>query len=251
MKRIDVAVLALLTLYVVASIFPSVAVPKDLYAQYLPAARKLFRFQNPYTVPGFYNPPWVLLAFLPVAWMPDRIAASVWFMISLVAWLYIAWRSGLRGVCAFFFLVSPPVIYSLAMGGIDWIPILGLFLPHPWKWILAVIKPQITVGYMLAAIKNRRLASAVSGLLIGACWILYGFCDVPWSVALRPRVLALSAGMFLCHNLIYYRQPVEHLIGPVVTPYASFGSWAAVFLNIAQRWAIVPVVLIGWIVLVS
>lgn len=51
---------------------------------YLPAAQQILAGQSPYQIPGFFNPPWILLPLLPLALLPAKVGSVVIFCSGLI-----------------------------------------------------------------------------------------------------------------------------------------------------------------------
>ena len=53
-----------------------------------PAGQAVWNFQDPYSViPGFFNPPWMLVILAPIALLELQTARWVWFALGLTCYL--------------------------------------------------------------------------------------------------------------------------------------------------------------------
>lgn len=216
-----------------------------LYIQ--PAGAALLHGQSPFTIPGFYNPPWLLLLTFPLSLIPVAWSVALIVALNFSAWTYTALRLGVSGL-----LVIPLVIFSGAgensiKGNIDGLLSLALFLP-PWAGILIMmIKPQIglpvVIFYGLSVLLDGStvweritswrkliapfmLAFGVSILMYGN-WLIQsaGAAAQPWNSA--PWPLAIVIGLFLIWQAVQRRDVRWALIAiPFVTPYLTGDSWA-------------------------
>lgn len=234
--------------------YARVAHPRDLYGDFLPAARAVLLLRNPYRLQTakLYYPPWVLLPFLPLAFLPDRVVGAIWFLVGLVAFAYVGYKMGLSRRGQIFFLLSPPVVFCLALGNIDWIPLLGLCVPAPWSLLFFLAKPQVGLGWALVylykwwPVSAYILAATVSIGAVALALMGSGLTMAAWNVSLGPDVMTVAVGVYLA-----FRPDDEQAswVGPLLSPYLSFGSYAGVFLSLAGDWRIVVVVLVSWTLL--
>lgn len=119
--------LALLVLVLIASLFLPPGV--DWTEVYRPAALSLLKGQNPYDIPGYYNPPWTLLFLIPFAVLPEPVGRGLLFVLTLVIVAIVAIRLGANRVSLIVFLCSPPVLQGLLDSNVDWLALLGFILP--------------------------------------------------------------------------------------------------------------------------
>ena len=113
---------------------------------YRPAALAMLRGENPYKGYGYYNPPWTLLPFIPIALLPARLGRLVIFLISLVGFGLLMILLRAKPLAMILFLSSAPVFGCLHDGNLDWLPMLSMFLPPAFGLMLAVTKPQVGLG---------------------------------------------------------------------------------------------------------
>jgi hypothetical protein len=233
-------------------VYVRVVHPKDLYADFLPAARALLSLRNPYKHSKLYYPPWILVPLVPLAIFPDRVAGALWFLLGMVAFLYTTHRIGLSHVGKVCFLLSPPVVFCLALGNVDWMPLLGLCVPWPWNVLLFLTKPQIGLGWALVAFYRRSplsayvLAGVVSVVAVAMALTGNRVVDFHWNVPLGPDVITVAIGVYLAFHMEDRYAP---WVGPLLSPYLSFGSYAGIFLALANDWVGVLAVLLSWFIL--
>jgi hypothetical protein len=126
--------------------------PGDDWENFVGAARRILAGDPLYgqiIVHDYYvYPPWVAVLLLPLAVLPQRVGSAVLSTLTLFVSLLLLrrWlpRPGL--VKPFLMLLSPPIFYIIIHGQIDALILLGIFLPVEWWWLVAISKPQITLG---------------------------------------------------------------------------------------------------------
>ena len=73
-------------------------VPKgwDWIHTFRPATLTMLSGQSPYndleTGGQFWNPPWTLIPFIPIALLPEKLSATIFFFISLTSYFILAKR---------------------------------------------------------------------------------------------------------------------------------------------------------------
>lgn len=163
----------------------------DWQLVYRPAICKMLNGENPYILPAmqFYNPPWVLVLMAPFSLLPLPYDIALIWTVGLAAFLYIAYRMGASPLNIILFMTSVPVIRCMAYGQIDWLALMGLFLPLPVGLFLLVIKPQVglaIVAYRLVReVRQRGLARVITALLpvtlaLLLSFAIYGLWPLNW-----------------------------------------------------------------------
>jgi hypothetical protein len=144
-KKLLVLVVAGATLIVIGLLLPG---GSDWHEVFLPTTRLLMSGQSPYEQPMFFSPFWVLLPFVPLAFLPAQVGRAILFVIALASFAYSAHRLGGKPIAVIAFLLSPPVLFALWLGSIDWMPLVGFVLPPQIGLFLVAAKPQM--GSMVA-----------------------------------------------------------------------------------------------------
>lgn len=156
----------------------------DWLNNFRPAALAVLQGESPYTIPGYYNPPWTVLPLIPVAMLPLAWSRAVWFLVSLAGFALLVRRLTDQPISILLFLTSAPVFHCLYYGNIDWIAMLSLVTPAPLALVLASVKPQVGIGVIVYLLVEswrvggpRGVARAVLPLmlLLGASFLVYGF----------------------------------------------------------------------------
>jgi hypothetical protein len=225
---------------------------RDLRGSYLVAARGVWRGEWRYWENDVWGPPWVVGAFMVVSWMPDEVVQGLWFVGSLAGMGWCCWKAELGIIDALLFMVSPPVVYMLAMGQVDWMVLVGMWLPGIWGYVGLLSKPQMGIG--VAAVRAKGEWKAVLALSIG----LLALISVPligqaWSLGIRPRGLALIVGgMVFSYALEIGSVELASVASLLITPYFTLGSLSLPLLLFGRkrRGVLILANVFGWLVLI-
>ena len=231
------------------------AVDLDIFLQ---AARALLAGHTPYIV-GYYNPPWLMAIFAPMALMPYIVARVLWFCISAVLFYKVARHHTHSRLDAIAFMLSFPVLASLQQGNIESLVLIGLLLPASWGNVILAIKPQMAVGALLYNLRYR--PKSVLPLAIITVLSIWAFgpwplalkaareYTQPWNVAFWWPYLA-PMGAWLVWKGIVSKQPLLCIAASVfLSPYVGVTSLCVLWLPLlrvrrASMWA----TLASWVV---
>lgn len=246
----------------------SAAVPagQDWLHTYRPAARAVIQGQSPYTVEIYYAAPWAAWILAPVALLPDRYGRMAFFLISLAAYMYTAYRLGARGASLLIFLCSSVVLGCLFEGNIEWLALLGAVLPAPIGLIFLAIKPQVGIGlgvYWLVTIwreqgfRQAAITFAPVTVLLALSFLLYGLWPLRFSqtVAWSSNNASLFSygswipGIFLLFEALRIRDARAALAsGPMLSPYVILFTLAAMLVYFLDKpWKLLGLVVLLWI----
>lgn len=200
----------------------------------------------------FYNPPWVAVLLAPFAWLPFRLSWAMLAVASLVVMMALMrhWQGGL--VRTILVLLSPATIYILLHGEIDALALGGILLPQEWWVLVALTKPQVTIGLIFGVPRKKWLVSlavTVAVLSISLLW----FGNWPQTLITQPNSLVeqtwnlwaylwpwqVPAGVTLI--LLGITRCDERLLvaaSPFLSPYATtsslLGPWMATTLFLTE-----------------
>jgi len=231
----------------------------DVITFFLPAARELLAGRSPYSVHGFYNPPWALLPFIPLTWLPERWALWLYLIMSVGVLLFVAWRLSGDWRIGALFLLAPPTLYSLGSGTLEWLVLLGLILPPRWGILLLVIKPQVGIGaivyHVVEAWRGKRWRGVIDlliplAVLLAASFALYGLWplqgDVDWAVSGRWNAAlgpwAVAAGVWILYRGLQDRHVgTATAASPFFANYVGAHSWTVSWMLLlgSLRWSLV------------
>jgi hypothetical protein len=147
----------------------------------------------------------VLLA-LPLAWLPDRIAAGLFIGLGsgMLAWLILGqgkpWRLLL--------FLSWPFLNSLVFT--QWAPYAASIFFTPSLLFIVLIKPQLALPFMLIQKPNRIGLILAGSLLLVVSLVIYPLWPVDWLKTLPnyigyPPLFTLPLGPILLFALLRYR----------------------------------------------
>ena len=235
-----------LTVYlIVASQIP---VGVDWKNYFRPAALELLKGHSPYTVYGYYNPPWALLPLIPFALLPETTGYILLIVITLIAFAYTGHKLGASKIAVIALLLSPPVMHEILTGNIDWLATIGVVFP-PWLGLFfLVIKPQIGIGVIIfwlfstwkeGGVKNVIKTFAPVTMVYGLSIILFGMWPLLatgtlnewWDASLWP--VSIPLGLALLVTAIR-KNDIRYAMGasPTLSPHVIFHSWVVVLLAI-------------------
>jgi hypothetical protein len=130
----------------------------DWVESFRPATLEFMAGRSPYTVEGFFNPPWMLIPFIPFAILPIKISNLILVDIGLLCFLFIVFRLKIRPLIALLFLLFPTTLVVLHTVNIEWLVILGLVFPPQIGLFFILIKPQVGIAmaiYWLIVTPNK------------------------------------------------------------------------------------------------
>ena len=243
-------ILVLLALAALALLYYLVPTGDDWAEFFRPSALALLGGETPYGA-GYYNAPWVLLPLIPIAVLPFQLGRTVFFVLSLVGFAYIARKLTSNPVSILLFMTSAPIVFCLNGGNLDWIPMLSFITPAPFSLIFAASKPQVGAGiaiYWLFASWRQGGARSVIlnflpvSLLLVSSFIFYGFWPlrfpsiqgVFWNVSPFPYLIPI--GMFFVGWAVAKREPRPAMAaGLFFSPYYSIRSLFTLLVPLLER----------------
>jgi hypothetical protein len=219
----------------------------DWHWAYYPASRALMAGQSPY-FGTLFNPPWVLLAMIPVALLPAEWGASIMFVAELVFFLVVMFRLKVH-----LWLVPPLVVFSGMLfnstnANIDGLCALGFILPPPVGLFFVLAKPQIGVGvaayWAWCAWRGggwRKLVRTFAPVMIayGLSFIVYGnwmnTSGLIWSAS-TVHIFPFGVPLGIMLVILACRR---RSIGPAIAagvlfaPYVNSFTWSFLWLGMA------------------
>jgi hypothetical protein len=234
----------------------------DWRSSYEPAARHLLAGESPYRVDHFFNPPWVVLAFVPFTLLGNAGFAA-WLFASQVGLAVVARRLGGVWWTVPLVWLSPPVISLLRQGQLDWLVYLSVITP-PWLGaFLVLIKPQVGIGLAaLLTVRVWRRGGVVGALRIwlppllalAGSFMLWGnwvarataLPDDPLHVSIWPDGVPFGA-LALLLALRWNSVPLALVAAPLLSPYYNYFSLAGVPLAVVRyKWVMFLFVGLPW-----
>jgi len=230
----------LLLLVIVGAKFLPTALDWHLF--FRPAVYAVFQGESPYTIIGFFNPPWTILPITPFALIPEPYDRAILFLVAMTTFAFVAHRLGADKLTLILFITSPPVVHSLMGGNLEWLVMLAFIMPAPIAPFFAFIKPQMGATYIIfLAIHRWRtqgwlslvtmfLPVAIVGLLfvpIVGWWpfVMLDATDGIANASMWP--LSIPIGLVLLIMAVRYDDMRPSLVaGPLLTPYVMFSSYS-------------------------
>lgn len=231
----------------------------DWIFAFRPAALAMLQGGSPYDGFGYYNPPWMLLPFIPIALMPDAIGRLFVLLAGLAGYFYIAHNFNRSPFVCALFLVSYPVLGSLYTGGLDWFSMLGFVMPAPLGLMFAVTKPQIGLAlslyWLVESWRSGGIRNVVSTflpvtvLVLGSI-LLYGpwFLDlsgleaVSWNLSFFPYSIPIGLAL-LWMAIRSERSDTAIPASPFFSPYFSGSTLAVLLIPLLKN---TKLFLFGW-----
>lgn len=254
----------LIALMMIAFLLLPVPQEKEWIQFYRPAALAMLHGEDPYVGYGYYNPPWTLLPFIPIALLPDWIGRLTIFLMGLTAFITLLARLHAKPVAMVLFLTSMPALSCLQDGNLDWLPMLGVLLPAPIGLMLALTKPQIGLGVMLYWLVESWRAGGIRTtirnflpvtLLLLSWPLLYpislvhfrALAGASWNMSIFPA--GLLVGLYLLERALARRSmPVALASSPLLSPYFGRHSLVGLLLPLLDYpWLLAVASTILWI----
>lgn len=109
----------------------------DWDTYFLPAVRAFLDGRSPYSVEGFFNPPWLVFLLAPLAWVSPGVAT----LLPALA-LLLAARRRRKPWLILIVGLSFPFLAVSVYANVDWLPMLGLAYGGAAGPLLVTVKPQ-------------------------------------------------------------------------------------------------------------
>jgi len=257
LKLLLIWILAIACIYIVTNYMPYGV---DWRTVFRPATQAFIHFESPYSIEGYFNPPWAVLPLIPIAVLPESLGYAFLILLSLSGFLYTAHRLGARPSIIVVLLLSPPVLHSLLNGNIDALTVLGFVLPPQIGLFFILIKPQIGIAlavYWLIEAWRRggvqeafRIFAPVTAVLI-VSFLIYGPWPLRskqeihlwWNASLWPASIPVGVAL-LVGSLVRKKKEYAIAASPFLSPYVLLHAWVGTLLGLIShvRWTVVAVI---------
>ena len=247
-------------------IWPMVGI--DWKETFYPVARAVLSGKSPYSIPTFRNVPWTVLPLLPFALLSETIGGIAFFIVTFVAYGWVAYKLNASRAALIAFLVSPPVFYGMRMLNVDILVLIGFILPAPIGLFFVIIKPQMglamVIFWLVEAWRNGGIKEVLKTFLPVTLAIILSFlfwgnwqagrqADLPgstWNASLWPWVIPIGV-VLVALALRDRRKEFAISASPFLSPYLAYHSWAGVLLGLVNRdFELVMAVIGMWLVAV-
>mgnify|MGYP001114780248 CR=1 FL=1 len=224
----------------------------DWIHTFRPATLTMLDGQSPYhdleNDGDFWNPPWTLIPFIPIALLPERLSATVFFFVALISYFIIIMRFKVKITPLLLFFFSPPIMADLATGNNAWLTMLGYLMPPSIGLFFVMIKPQVggivAVYWLVEGWREggfKKVIITFSPVIVAyvLSFLIYGF----WTTKL-PSILngginlglypySIPLGLFLLSRALQKREiKYAYMASPFLAPYAAINSLGTVVLGL-------------------
>jgi hypothetical protein len=251
-KWIIITVISVLVLLLLWFEYLYLPIGVDWVQWFRPATLEFINGRSPYTIEGFFNPPWTLIPFIPFAFLPERIGSLLLVDIGLLCFLYVLYRLRIRPIVALLFLLFPTTLVVLHTVNLEWLVMLGLVMPPQIGLFFVLIKPQVGIAmaiYWLVVTPHKIktflpvvLATLIS-LAVFRDWLpkmvirgnrtgYYGTFDISFFPYLVPLGLVL-----LVLAIRKHKDSFAYMASPFLAPYIGANSYSILILGLCKLWS--------------
>lgn len=189
------------------------------------------------------------------------VLSTVTLIVSLL--LLRRWQPDTGLIKPFLVLISPPVLYILIHGQIDALILGGIFLPVEFWWLVALTKPQVSIGVAVGVPLYKWLYTGIITVVVIVISILiYGnwmeqlllnpppFINEAHNIWLGSWPYQVPVGIAIL-TLGFTRRDERLMVAssPLLSPYAALssflGAWIAI-LTFLEDWQALLVWLSWW-----
>jgi hypothetical protein len=197
---------------------------------------------NPYRPGiGMYVPPWFLFILAPIAVLPERLSSAVMFALAVTSLFWMSRKMGARLLITLIFMLSYPVVTLYIHRQLEWLVLLGYFLPPPLGLFLVLGKPQAGIGiaiywliegFQVGGIWEIIKRFAPVGIAFIVSFIIYGFylgrsfyqMGQAWDESIWPY--GIPMGVYLLATAIRSKNgKLSISTSPFISPYLAGYTW--------------------------
>lgn len=251
-KVVEIGATIILALFFLWFEYQYLPIGVDWENTFRPATLQFMSGHSPYTVQLFFNPPWVLIPFIPLALLPVRISNLILVDIGLLSYLFILYRLKIHTYIAVIFLLFPTTLLVLLSNNIDWMVMLGFVLPPQIGLFLVLVKPQVGIAmaiYWLLVNPNKLktflpititylISFAISGFWIKKAAMIAGNAGYHQSVDINffPYLVPLGLALLIV-SIHKHEQSYAYMASPFLAPYVGANSYTVVLLGLCKLWS--------------
>lgn len=228
------------------------------------------RPMRPFSVPGFFNAPWLAWLLAPFSFLPLHLGGAIWITVSIAGALWAIHRLKGGALAAVLSLLSPPFIRFITAGQVDVLPLVGFVAmltadslsASGLGIVLIVLKPQtfsagVLTWWMGLEWKARWLVLMPFFAVLALSFVLHGFWPaevqlhrVNYSIDASPWPYGIPIGLALLGYAIRRRKPVvgafsTYFLTPYISPSSLF-VYALLLFARAPRWLSVTTFVLLW-----
>jgi hypothetical protein len=246
-------------------VHPHIPVGRGDWTLYFrPAIKAMLSGQSPFTIPGYYNPPWTLLPLIPLSFVPTRIGAAIIVILHPFLFTYISYKLGAKPLVALAVGLSWPVLLSSISTNIEFMPFLGLLLPPQLGLFFFLTKPQMGIGPAIFLVvmawrkeKTRgliKLLLPITSVTIFSL-LLYGFWPIDmmsasnneWNISLWPW--SIPIGVLIIYITVHKNNfRGSAVASPFFSPYITASAPSALLIAaLSSAKAILVLFVLSWV----
>jgi hypothetical protein len=216
----------------------------DWIIYFYPALQVFLRGGDPYSVPGYVNPPWLLVFLAPLGLLPPEWGAVGMDVATLIGLGLLCRKMG-RPRLMIPLAVSFPMVVLLWVASVDGLSLWGIALGGPLGLILLLTKPQVAalVGGVWAWTAWREggwrkvavlivpaIVVALISIWLYPNWLPTMFNASGWAHRTTgfPWYFPIGVAMFVT-ALRQKREDWAAFANLMVSPFATPQSWVAAF----------------------
>lgn len=202
-----------------------------------PATLDFLSGRNPYENPWIFNPPWVFVALSPMAVLPEKVGSVIVSVAHVTVFAIAGYKLRAKPILLAAFLFSPHVLWGIFNPNIDWLVLMGIFMPPQIGLFFVLAKPQLglvlSVLWTVNAFKEGGIKKVLSitypvAIAFLLSFLFYGLwplrssllVDKYWNMSLWPY--GILPGIILAALAIAKNSKrLSVLTGPLLSPYVG------------------------------
>lgn len=226
------------------------------FSIFFDACRAMLSGASPYSVPGFYNPSWALLPFLPLTLLPYALARELYALLTCAGFITALWRFHIKPLYILIISLCSALLWvNIMQANVDWLVLLGATLPPPIGIWFVMIKPQVGVGVVLFWLLSRPTRRPIVFVPVALALVLnYAILGLP-SFATGASMDVFPIGLPVAAWLLI--ESVRHADinkaapgGAFAAPYYGITSWLMIAPLTRSRRALIIVTAASWLLVV-
>lgn len=182
-----VAVILLYTLFKIG-LFYIIGWSEQQQTDYLVGYYPALHAADPYSIPFYFNPPWLIWLLRPLALLAPADSFCLWLAIVFLLVMRCTYALGGGALAAVLTMTSPGFIESVINGQVDVLVLIGLLVG---SWLLILIKPQVAGAAVVYDVIRERRVDWPSLALIGLSFLAHGF----WPASISGAGLITAASL--------------------------------------------------------
>jgi hypothetical protein len=241
---------------------------EDWEKYFLLGAQEVLHGRSPYNIQGFANPPWALLLYIPLSFLPPMVGATIIAVLAFITYIYLARKFCADAISTTAILLSPFLYYDLQFGNINWLVMLGLAFPPQIGLFFILLKPQVGIAiaifWLYQSWKTKGIREVIRVFLpvtiaFGLSFLIFGMwplkalylIDQTTNTSLWPQSIPIGLVLVV---LSLQKLDIRYamIASPFLSPYLTIYSWIVTLYGLLPSRILVLVAVLGswiWIVL--